>query len=109
MQIDVNAVISALSAVCVAVLTGLFARDSKHRKTKEDERDARAKVRARESALAIQLMGANIKLGIATALAVEQKKFNGEMRDARESADRAQKAYRDFINSTAAEEITKSS
>ena len=109
MQIDVNAVISAMSAVCVAVLTGLFARDSKHRKTKEDERDARAKVRALESALSMHLMCANIKLGIATALAVEQKKFNGEMKDARESAARAQKAYQDFINSTAAEEITKSS
>lgn len=107
MQVDINAVISALSAICVAVLTGLFARDSKRRKAKEDEQDARAKIRARESALSMQLMSANVKLGIATALAVEQKKFNGEMKDARESAAKAQKAYWDFINGTAAEEITK--
>ena len=107
MTIDINAVISALSAICVAVLTGIFARDSKRRKAKDDEQDARAKVRAQESRLSMQLMSANVKLGIATAMAVEQKKFNGEMKDARESADKAQKAYWDFINSTAAEEITK--
>ena len=29
------------------------------------------------------------------------------MKDARESADRAQKAYWEFINNTAADEITK--
>ena len=109
MQIDINAVISALSAVCVAILTGIFARDSRRRKAKDDEMDVRAKIRAQESRLSMQLMSANVKLGIATALAVEQKKFNGEMKDARESADKAQKAYWDFINSTAADEITKSS
>lgn len=109
MQIDINTLISALSAILVAVFTGLFARDSRRRKSRDDEQDARAKIRAQESRLSMQLMSANVKLGIATALAVEQKKFNGEMKDARESADKAQKAYWDFINSTAAEEITKSS
>ena len=49
----------------------------------------------------------HVKLGIATAMAVEQQKFNGEMKDARESADKAQKAYWEFINNTAADEITK--
>lgn len=109
MQIDINTLISALSAILVAVFTGLFARDSRRRKSRDDEQDAHAKIRAQESRLSMQLMSANVKLGIATALAVEQKKFNGEMKDARESADKAQKAYWDFINSTAAEEITKGS
>lgn len=109
MQVDINTLISALSAILVAVFTGLFARDSRRRKSRDDEQDARAKIRAKESRLSMQLMSANVKLGIATALAVEQKKFNGEMKDARESADKAQKAYWDFINSTAAEEITKGS
>ena len=109
MQIDINTLISALSAVLVAVFTGLFARDSRRRKSRDDEQDARAKIRAQESRLSMQLMSANVKLGIATALAVEQKKFNGEMKEARESADKAQKAYWDFITSTAAEEITKGS
>ena len=29
MGIDINALISAASAICVAILTGLFARDSR--------------------------------------------------------------------------------
>lgn len=105
MEIDANALISAISAICVAVLTGLFARDNKRRKAHEDELEARARKRAQESHLSMQLMSASVKLGIATALAVEQKKFNGEMKDARESADKAQKAYWEFINHTAADEI----
>lgn len=107
MQIDPNAIISALSAVCVAILTGLFARDTRRRKTREDEQDARAKIRAEESRLSMQLMSASVKLGVATAMAVEQQKFNGEMHDARESAEKAQKEYWAFINRTAAGEITK--
>lgn len=107
MGVDINALIGALSAICVAVLTGLFARDSKRRKAHEDELEAHSRKRAQESRLSMQLMSASVKLGIATALAVEQKKFNGEMKDARESADKAQKAYWDFINSTAADEIAK--
>lgn len=107
MALDINALVSALSAVCVAVLTGLFARDSRRRKAVEDNQKAHEQMRAKESRLSMQLMSASVKLGIATAMAVEQKKFNGEMKDARESAEKAQKAYWEFINNTAADEISK--
>lgn len=107
MGIDINALISAASAICVAILTGLFARDSRRRKAADDDQKAHAQMRAKESRLSMQLMSASVKLGIATAMAVEQQKFNGEMKDARESADRAQKAYWEFINNTAADEVTK--
>ena len=107
MQIDVNALISALSAICVAILTGLFARDSRRRKAAEADQKAHEQMRAKESRLAMQLMSASVKLGVATAMAVEQKKFNGEMKEARESAEKAQKDYWEFINGTAADEISK--
>lgn len=109
MQIDINTVISALSAIFVAVLTGLFARDTRHRKSADDNNKAHEQMRAKESRLSMQLMSASVKLGVATSMAVEQHKFNGEMKDARESAEKAQKAYWEFINSTASEEITKGS
>lgn len=107
MQIDPGAVISALSAICVAILTGLFARDTRRRKAIDDSQKAHEQMRAKESRLATQLMIASVKLGVATSLAVEQHKFNGEMKEARESAEKAQKDYWEFIKGTAADEISK--
>lgn len=107
MGVDINALISAASAICVAILTGLFARDSRRRKAADDDLKARAQIRARESRLSMQLMSASVKLGVATSLAVEQQKLNGEMKDARESAEKAQKAYWEFIDDIAANDITE--
>lgn len=107
MQIDPGAVISALSAICVAILTGLFARDTRRKKAIDDSQKAHEQMRAKESRLAMQLMIASVKLGVATSLAVEQHKFNGEMKEARESAEKTQKDYWEFIKGTAADEISK--
>ena len=49
MGIDINALISAASAICVAILTGLFARDSRRRKAADDDQKAHAQMRAKES------------------------------------------------------------
>ena len=68
---------------------------------------ARAAVRAEESRLSMLMMAANIDLGIATALAVEQHKFNGELKAAKASAEAAKEAYNTFILGIASKSITK--
>jgi hypothetical protein len=93
-------------AVIVAIIGGIFAREQRRRKGADKRVEERAELRAQESRLSMALMSAAVKLGIATALAVEEGKANGEMADAKTAAASAQKDYYDFINGVAASKIT---
>ena len=106
------ALIGCVQALAVAVLAGLFARDSRKRKQNEvlASRNAvhmeeLAAQRARESLLSIKLAHANTSLCIATAHAVQNGKCNGYMSCALQEAERAQAAYQDFIKELAVKHI----
>ena len=101
------AIIGFFQAVVVAVLGGVFARDSKKRKNAAHAIEERAKVRAEESRLSMKLMSASVHLGMATAIAIKEKKINGQMDSALIKAKETESEYYDFINGVAAGTIIK--
>ena len=101
------AIIGLIQAVAVALLGGMFARNSKKNKDNEARIDKRAEIRAKESQLSMRLMAASVNLGVATCIAVKEGSVNGKMNAALKSAELAQQEYYQFINSVAAEQIIK--
>ena len=106
MQIEI-AVIGLIQAVVMAILGGLFARDSKKRKDAARVIEARAALRAEESRLSMKLMSASVHLGMATALAMKEGATNGKMESALRNAKETESEYYDFINAIAARSIIK--
>ena len=100
-------IITAASSVLVAIIGAISAIDHKRRKQSEARSEARAEIRAEESRLSMAMMSASIGLGIATALAVEKHKINGEMKAAKEKAAKAQTDYNDFLKKIAARQVAK--
>jgi hypothetical protein len=100
-------IVTSASGILIAVLTGMFALETNRRKLKDAEIELRARQRAEESRLSMALMSAAVRLGTATSLAVEKQTINGEMKEAREDAEKAQKEYWEFINVLAAEDLNR--
>ena len=96
------AVVVAIQGVTVAII----GRESKQRKAHEKKQEDQAKLRAEESRLSMALMSANASLGVATAIAVRDKKTNGEMSDALKEAHSAKREYYAFINGVASTKVT---
>jgi hypothetical protein len=94
-----------LQAIAVAIIAGLFARESKNRKKSHEHAEKRAKLRAKESLLTMKLMSANNQLASATGRAVKDGHTNGEMEEALAEAQKAQNEYYNFINNIAAEHM----
>jgi hypothetical protein len=108
----VLAIIGCIQAVAVAFLARnekkRKAREDKNmaeRKAAEDEMRRRAVQRAEESLLNIQLMSASVRLGMASAIAIQEGKTNGMMTAALEEASKAESAYDVFIRRIAAKEV----
>jgi hypothetical protein len=87
-----------IQPIVLAVLAALFARSNQKSKK-------RAEVRAEESKLAMNLSAATIKLCIVTAKTVRNEQVNGDMNDAMEHAERAQKEYQEFLHRVTAERV----
>lgn len=74
---------------------------SKDRKVSEE----RAKIRARESRLSMDMMYATSKLCVGTALALKRGHANGELDDGLEMVDRAADKYQEFLREVASGQI----
>lgn len=103
----ISSLISSLAVVLVAVIEALSLRERRHEKRIRERAERLEQDRAKESRLAMQMMDASLDLGIATALAVEQHKFNGELKAAKEKAATAQEEYRVFVLDLASRQIAK--
>ena len=101
------AIVGLIQAVMVAVIGGLFARNSKKQKVETELIEARAAIRAEESRLSMQLMSASVNLGVVTAVAVKDGKANGNVNEAVSKAHIAQQEYYNFINTLAAKKLSK--
>jgi len=99
-------VFALMQGIAVAVIAGLFKRESKKREADNAKMDQRAKTRAEESRLSMHLMSANTKLACATGLAVKEGRTNGKMDAALIDADKAQSEYYAFINRVASTQMT---
>jgi len=108
--------IVAVETILIALLTAFIVRKEKQREKrdklhdKEDKErrevlDKRAELRRQESLLSMELMSANISLGIATAYAVKNDKTNGAMASALQRAEHANMDYKKFVKEAAADSM----
>ena len=94
------AVIAAAATILVAVLE---TRASKDRKRAE----IRAKRRAKESRLSMELMSATCELSVVTAVAYKEGHMNGTLEPALQKAEKAQEDYQSFLRDEAAYAVSK--
>ena len=99
-------ILALLQGVTVAIIGGWFKRESKRRKTDDEEMEKRAAIRMEESLLAMSLMSAITRLSCASALALKEGRTNGKMDMALADAEKAQSEYYAFINRVASERVT---
>ena len=93
------AAITAIAAVLVAVI--------ERRNSKQNKRiEARAEQRAQESRLSMDLMYANCALSLTTAKKLANMHTNGDVEEAMQAAEAAQKAYNTFVRDTVSHTIT---
>lgn len=98
-------ILSTVTVVVVALIGALGATDLRRKNRQEKRLVSRAQLRADESRLSMKMMSAAIDLGVATAIAVEEGRTNGEMKLAREHARAVRAEYDAFINKVAANEV----
>ena len=103
----ITAILSPVALILVALIEMRASKDRKVDQVYKSKTERRERQRAEESRLGMQMMDASLELGVATALAVEQGKMNGEMHSARESAAEARCEYRALIQKLASDEIAK--
>ncbi len=100
------AIIGCFQMIAVAVIGGLFARDSRKRKKQLEDAEVRAALRAEESRLNMKLLSASLGLSVETAHAIKRGHTNGEMEEALGTAEAVKSEYYNFVNSVAAKQIT---
>jgi len=92
-------------AVIIALIAALSSVMSVRQKRFLKDTESRAVARYKESMLSMHLMSAAVKLGVATAIAVQNKEVNGHMERALKDAEAANEAYEQFINDLAADAV----
>ena len=99
-------VIGCFQALAVAIIGGLFARDSRKKKMQLDDAETRAALRVEESRLNMKLLSASLGLSVETARALKRGTTNGEMDEALDTAEAVKAEYYNFVNAVAAKQIT---
>lgn len=94
------AAITAVASIGVA-LVGMNIRKSNARM------EARAALRQRESMLSLKMMDATLQLSIVTSNALTGGHNNGNVKRARDAADKAAQEFEDFMREVTAHEISK--
>lgn len=92
-------IISAISAIIVAVIGAI---NINHRK--KDEKSA--EMRSKEFRLGMDMQAASIELSDVIAIAVTGGHTNGNVEEARQKARKAKDAYYSFLKSIAADTLT---
>ena len=88
---------AVLPSLIVAVILYKFNKDMKKREVEIEER---AKLRKKESLLALKMQMANGKLAYANAMALKRGKPNGEVEEGVAAYEEVKKEYYNFINET---------
>lgn len=99
----VEIICATIAGVCAILSAVVNSRVSRNIKRSE----ARAKRRAEESLLAMDLMSANCALSLVTAKKVNGHQTNGDVEEAMERAEKAQAAYFKFVRGQAAQNVSK--
>lgn len=105
--IELSDIMASISAILVATIGALATINFKRQKRREEINEQQMKLREEESRLSMKIMMATVALASATAIAIEQGKLNGEMKEAKEKAIDAQAAYGAFMAKIAVHEVNK--
>lgn len=97
-------IICAAIAAIATIVSAYIAVSTKRQNKKIDERAER---RAKESRLSMDLMYASCALSLTTAKKLANMHTNGDVEEAMDAAENAQKAYINFVRDEAARTITK--
>lgn len=99
--------VEIICAAIAAVATIVSAYIAVAQKRENKKIDARAERRAMESRLSMDLMYASCALSLTTAKKLANMHTNGDVEEAMDAAENAQKAYINFVRDEAARTITK--
>jgi len=94
------AAISAVAAISCAVVS------AKHTKNQKRE-EKRAELRAAENRLMLDMINANSKLAIGTAMAIKNGIANGELEKGLQAIKSCDEKYEKFIQEIAIEHLTR--
>lgn len=94
----ITAVISAISAICVAYI-GAHARQTEAKNEKREKR------REKESLLSMAMMDATMQLSIVSANALTNGHNNGNVEEARKAAQKAREDYEQFLREVASQSL----
>lgn len=94
---------AAISALAALSCTFVSVRSSKNQK----RADKRAELRASESRLMLDMINANSKLTIGTAVAIKNGKSNGEIEKGLQAVKECEDKYEKFLQEIAIQHLTK--
>ena len=100
-------IIPAVSAIVVAVIEALAARDRIRAKKQTETLKRHEQQRAEETRLAMSMNSATLQLCVVTANALTGGRNNGNVERARLAAQEAEDAYNQFIQRLAANQVAK--
>ena len=93
--------------IAVAIIAGVFNRESKRRRVANERHDKHNAIQAEERHLSMRMMSASISLGCAIAYAQKEDRVNGKTESALAQAEEAQNKYFNFVNRIASEQMTR--
>lgn len=99
-----ESIVSAIITGIVGIVCVIIEANSKKDRARAEER---AKIRAEESKLSMQMMDATLQLSIVTANAFTGGHNNGNVAQAKAAAEEARKEYVRFMADTAIRQFTK--
>lgn len=99
--------ITAVGIIVVAIINGIMLLRSNHDRKDRERTEQRAKRRAEESLLAMEMQSAALTLSILTATKLKGGLVNGDLDQAIVEAKEANNSYQKFINRTAAAQVSK--
>lgn len=100
-------VVTALSAIVVAIIGTRFKINSERYKQFVEKSDRRAEKRQEEAMLILKMLEINLKQGIVCSNALTGGHNNGNVEEAREAAERVLEEYSEYVRTTAAKQIAK--
>lgn len=100
-------IISAVALIIVAIIEANAAKDRKKADADRKEILERSKIRADESRLSMSLQCSTCELSLETAKALRDGHTNGTMDKRMDDAEKALKAYNEFIKEEAAGAVSK--
>lgn len=109
-----TSIITAVATIVVAAIEFFASKERKKAAVDREEMkeqakrsEERAKLRAEESTLSMQMINASLQLSVVCANALTGGHNNGNVEEAKVSAEKAQNEYEKFIKGIAATQLAK--